>query len=349
MGAGSAKLVAQTGAPVVGDASILSLPVGEDGKLTLNLAKDTARNALEAAFVDDAGAVLVTQLRSHMPHNAVAAEYAGNLPFTGAVPGPALVHFVDANGSTAAVLYNGDNDAARSGVHMSTEHSWTWCSADGYRNGEGSSMLYAATSSGHDKFFDSLETKKASELGLAGQACPICMTDFSADDELKVLPCGGKHAFRPKCIQEWLVNHASCPLCRQSAAAGGGPVLTDDKLLHGGDILTKVGVIKPVLSEAQQKRRGMDYRYKGGVGLYPLLTDGSIAAEPALKFDGSKVRTAAKQVVAACPENNGDKPAPKKVQLAAGVDPVLVLALLSEWDANRRGIENAPVEGALAG
>ncbi|KFK42061.1 hypothetical protein AALP_AA2G206300 [Arabis alpina] len=44
--------------------------------------------------------------------------------------------------------------------------------------------------------------------------CAICLTEFVAGDELRVLPqCG--HGFHVSCIDTWLGSHSSCPSCRQ--------------------------------------------------------------------------------------------------------------------------------------
>ncbi|KAJ6731209.1 RING-H2 FINGER PROTEIN ATL8 [Salix viminalis] len=44
--------------------------------------------------------------------------------------------------------------------------------------------------------------------------CAICLTEFSAGDEIRVLPqCG--HGFHVSCIDTWLGSHSSCPSCRQ--------------------------------------------------------------------------------------------------------------------------------------
>ncbi|KAK8512653.1 hypothetical protein V6N13_082810 [Hibiscus sabdariffa] len=44
--------------------------------------------------------------------------------------------------------------------------------------------------------------------------CAICLTEFVAGDEIRVLPqCG--HGFHVACIDTWLGSHSSCPSCRQ--------------------------------------------------------------------------------------------------------------------------------------
>ncbi|XP_027942229.1 RING-H2 finger protein ATL80 [Vigna unguiculata] len=44
--------------------------------------------------------------------------------------------------------------------------------------------------------------------------CAICLSEFAAGDEIRVLPqCG--HGFHVSCIDAWLRSHSSCPSCRQ--------------------------------------------------------------------------------------------------------------------------------------
>lgn len=44
--------------------------------------------------------------------------------------------------------------------------------------------------------------------------CAICLAEFAAGEEIRVLPhCG--HGFHVACIDTWLLSHASCPSCRQ--------------------------------------------------------------------------------------------------------------------------------------
>lgn len=48
------------------------------------------------------------------------------------------------------------------------------------------------------------------------ETCPICIVDFEEGDELRVLPCEGKHRFHQACVDPWLLElSSSCPLCRQ--------------------------------------------------------------------------------------------------------------------------------------
>jgi len=44
--------------------------------------------------------------------------------------------------------------------------------------------------------------------------CSICLNDYEEGDELRRLPC--THLFHSPCIDRWLSNHLTCPLCIQS-------------------------------------------------------------------------------------------------------------------------------------
>ncbi|KAJ4825264.1 hypothetical protein Tsubulata_038549 [Turnera subulata] len=89
--------------------------------------------------------------------------------------------------------------------------------------------------------------------------CAICLTEFAAGDEIRVLPqCG--HGFHVSCIDTWLGSHSSCPSCRQilvvarcqkcgglpsstataaastsSTGAGGGAEASEARLKEGQD------------------------------------------------------------------------------------------------------------------
>jgi hypothetical protein len=42
--------------------------------------------------------------------------------------------------------------------------------------------------------------------------CPICISGFKIGDKLRVLPC--KHRFHIHCVDNWLIQNATCPNCR---------------------------------------------------------------------------------------------------------------------------------------
>uniref|UniRef100_A0ACD6A3T5 Uncharacterized protein n=1 Tax=Avena sativa TaxID=4498 RepID=A0ACD6A3T5_AVESA len=64
------------------------------------------------------------------------------------------------------------------------------------------------------KAIDALPVTAASGQG-EGQEdqCAICLADFAAGEQLRVLPqCG--HTFHVACVDTWLGAHATCPSCR---------------------------------------------------------------------------------------------------------------------------------------
>lgn len=47
------------------------------------------------------------------------------------------------------------------------------------------------------------------------ETCPICIVDFEDGDDLRQLPCEGKHRFHQQCVDPWLLElSSSCPICR---------------------------------------------------------------------------------------------------------------------------------------
>jgi hypothetical protein len=47
------------------------------------------------------------------------------------------------------------------------------------------------------------------------ETCPICIVDFEEGEDVRVLPCEGKHVFHQACVDPWLLElSSSCPICR---------------------------------------------------------------------------------------------------------------------------------------
>ncbi|KAF2297247.1 hypothetical protein GH714_019958 [Hevea brasiliensis] len=55
-------------------------------------------------------------------------------------------------------------------------------------------------------------------LRKSGLRCPVCLGDYQAEDRLQQIPACG-HTFHMECIDQWLANHTTCPLCRLSLIA----------------------------------------------------------------------------------------------------------------------------------
>uniref|UniRef100_A0A7S4VFX2 RING-type domain-containing protein n=1 Tax=Alexandrium monilatum TaxID=311494 RepID=A0A7S4VFX2_9DINO len=54
-------------------------------------------------------------------------------------------------------------------------------------------------------------------------ACPICLDSFSSERLISRTPCtAGRHAFHTDCLQGWLRNAHTCPLCRADLTGAPG-------------------------------------------------------------------------------------------------------------------------------
>ena len=59
-------------------------------------------------------------------------------------------------------------------------------------------------------------TKDVVPAAIGRETCPICIVDFEEGDDLRLLPCEGKHKFHQDCVDPWLLElSSSCPICRQ--------------------------------------------------------------------------------------------------------------------------------------
>ncbi|XP_006870831.1 PREDICTED: E3 ubiquitin-protein ligase RNF149 [Chrysochloris asiatica] len=59
-----------------------------------------------------------------------------------------------------------------------------------------------------------LHTVKRGEKGIDVDAenCAVCIENFKAKDVVRILPC--KHIFHRTCIDPWLLDHRTCPMCK---------------------------------------------------------------------------------------------------------------------------------------
>ncbi|KAJ7319713.1 hypothetical protein JRQ81_019224 [Phrynocephalus forsythii] len=59
-----------------------------------------------------------------------------------------------------------------------------------------------------------LHTVKHEDKGLDIDAenCAICIENYKPKDTLRILPC--KHVFHRHCIDPWLLDHRTCPMCK---------------------------------------------------------------------------------------------------------------------------------------
>ncbi|XP_076869589.1 E3 ubiquitin-protein ligase RNF6 [Brachyhypopomus gauderio] len=68
---------------------------------------------------------------------------------------------------------------------------------------------------------DNLATRtygQASLEGEQGRACSVCINEYAQGNKLRSLPC--THEFHIHCIDRWLSENNTCPICRQPVLSG---------------------------------------------------------------------------------------------------------------------------------
>jgi len=50
---------------------------------------------------------------------------------------------------------------------------------------------------------------------IAGMNCAVCMEKMGLSCRIQTLECGSKHTFHHECIEPWLKESTTCPLCRE--------------------------------------------------------------------------------------------------------------------------------------
>ncbi|XP_076274156.1 E3 ubiquitin-protein ligase goliath-like isoform X2 [Rhynchophorus ferrugineus] len=57
-----------------------------------------------------------------------------------------------------------------------------------------------------------------------GECCAVCIEPYKINDLLRILPCG--HEFHKTCIDPWLLEHRTCPMCKMDILKYYGFVFT---------------------------------------------------------------------------------------------------------------------------
>lgn len=81
-----------------------------------------------------------------------------------------------------------------------------------------------------EEFFEAREVQlPETPTIVSDDQCPICLLEFEDGDDLRVLPCEGRHRFHQVCVDPWLLRvSTSCPLCRKGVCTLAWVSLTPD-------------------------------------------------------------------------------------------------------------------------
>lgn len=47
-------------------------------------------------------------------------------------------------------------------------------------------------------------------------SCAVCYTEYAPEEEVRALPC--LHFYHRECIDQWLMHHRICPICKHVVA-----------------------------------------------------------------------------------------------------------------------------------
>ncbi|XP_043064172.1 protein goliath isoform X2 [Drosophila ficusphila] len=67
--------------------------------------------------------------------------------------------------------------------------------------------------------------KSSDEKDLDSDCCAICIEAYKPTDTIRILPC--KHEFHKNCIDPWLIEHRTCPMCKLDVLKFYGYVVGD--------------------------------------------------------------------------------------------------------------------------
>ncbi|XP_078267780.1 E3 ubiquitin-protein ligase RNF130-like isoform X2 [Rhinoraja longicauda] len=99
--------------------------------------------------------------------------------------------------------------------------------------------------------------------------CAVCIEGYKSNDVIRILPC--KHVFHKQCVDPWLNEHCTCPICKLNILKALG-ILPDSQCAE-----TSALDVNRAAGESLANQRSMPT---------DVSSDGSISLEP-LRFLGS--------------------------------------------------------------
>jgi len=93
-----------------------------------------------------------------------------------------------------------------------------------YRNDRKEKQLLSAAK----KAISKLKTIPFNSATLDGEddSCAVCLENYKDGENIRILPC--KHLFHKSCIDPWLLNHRTCPMCKSNILKSLGVEIPDN-------------------------------------------------------------------------------------------------------------------------
>jgi hypothetical protein len=82
----------------------------------------------------------------------------------------------------------------------------------------------------HDSFFCCFHPPNLQEVSEA-ECCAVCIEPYKASDVVRLLPC--RHEFHKVCVDPWLLEHRTCPMCKMDILKHYGYVVRRSSLYDG--------------------------------------------------------------------------------------------------------------------
>ncbi|XP_028412820.1 RING finger protein 150-like [Dendronephthya gigantea] len=72
-------------------------------------------------------------------------------------------------------------------------------------------------------------SKKEEEDGTLNNSCAVCLEEYKSGETLRTLPCN--HEFHKHCVDPWLIEHRTCPMCKTNILKELGMLQSEDERL----------------------------------------------------------------------------------------------------------------------
>lgn len=93
-----------------------------------------------------------------------------------------------------------------------------------YRNDREEKQLLNAAKKAISKL--KTETFNSANLTTEDDSCAVCLENYKDGENIRILSC--KHLFHRTCIDPWLLNHRTCPMCKSNVLKSLGVEIPDN-------------------------------------------------------------------------------------------------------------------------